>query len=458
MDDEAKRALARWRVAVLGPLISARLEHGDRTAWFRETASRMHQLPDGRLVKLSARTIEAWFFAYRHGGYDALLPQTRGDAGHSRVINVDLADLIVRAKKEKPRRSVRRIIRMLERAGRVRRGELSRSTVHRLLRREGVSARPLRGPSAERRSFIFEHAGDLWVGDALHGPLVLAPDGKPHKSYLISLIDDATRFVPQSQFMLSEGSVAHEHVLKQTLLKHGRARAYYVDLGSAYTADSLDDILAELGIRLVHAGEGDAEAKGVIERWNRTWREEVGDELPDYPLTLAELNARHWAWLSVEYNARIHDTTGRIPRDHWLAEAHELLPLPRHKNLDDVFLHRERRKVRKDGTVRFAGTLLEVRAELTGQSVELRFDPNEPSKLPRVFVDNKFYCDTVVLDRVANATRKRRRNLGAPDPTVKPTGLDPLALIQAEHDQHARAAAVTALAEDDSDDDDTEED
>lgn len=457
MDDETKRAIARWRVAVLGPLISARLEHGDRAAWFRETAARVQQLPDGRHVKLSARTIEAWFFAYRHGGYDALLPQTRGDAGHSRAVSAELADLIVRAKKEKPRRSIRRIIRMLERAGRVARGDLSHSTVHRLLQREGVSSRPLRGPTAERRSFIFEHASDLWVGDALHGPKVIAPEGGLRKAYLISLIDCATRFVPHSQFMLSEGSVAHEHVLKQVLLKYGLARAYYVDRGAAYKADSLDDILAELGVRLIHAGAGDAAAKGVIERWNRTWREEVGDELPDHPLTLAELNARHWAWLSVEYSARRHETTGRIPRDHWIAEAHELLPLPRNKNMNEVFLHRVRRKVRNDGTVRFAGGLLEVRAELTGRSVELRFDPNDLARLPRVFIDNEFYCDTVVLDRVANATRARRRNLGAADPTVKPTGLDPLALILQEHDQHARAAVIAALAEDESDDDTTED-
>jgi transposase InsO family protein len=457
MDEDAKRAIARWRVAVLGPLISARLEHGDRTAWFRETAARMQQLPDGRHIKLSPRTIEAWFFAYRHGGYDALLPQTRGDAGRSRAIDVELADLIVRAKKEKPRRSVRRIIRMLERAKRVARGTLTSSTVHRLLQREGVSARPLRGPSAERRSFILEHAGDLFVGDALHGPLVIAPEGGLRKAYLISLIDCATRYVPHSQFMMSESAVAHEHILKQVLLKYGRCRAYYVDRGSAYIASSLDDILAELGIQLIHTSPRDAPAKGVIERWNRTWREEVGDELPDHPLTLAELNARHWAWLSVEYSARVHETTGRVPREHWLSEAHELRPLPRDKKLDDVFLHRARRKVRNDGTVRFEGSLLEVRAELTNRTVELRFNPNEPSKLPRVFIDNAFYCHTVVLDRLANATRTRRRSLGAPDPTVTPTGLDPLALIQREHDQHARAAAIAALAEDDSDDD-TKED
>ena len=85
---------------------------------------------------------------------------------------------------------------------------------------------------------------------------------------------------------------------KQAIAKHGPPRAYYVDLGSAYIADSLVLICAERGIRLMHTGVRDCEAKGVIERWHRTWREEVGDELPYAPLPLADLNATHWAWLA----------------------------------------------------------------------------------------------------------------------------------------------------------------
>lgn len=457
MDDEIKRAIARWRLAVLGPLISARLEHGDRVEWFRAAAGRTHEHPDGHLVKLSSRTVEAWFLAYRHGGFEALFPKTRDDAGQSRAIGDEVADLILRAKREKPRRSIQRIIRMLERAGRVRAGELSRSSVHRLLQRHGVSGRPVRGPSAERRSFLHEHAGDLWVGDVLHWTRALGPDGRVCKAYLISVIDGATRFVVHSQFMLSESAVAHEHALKQALLKSGRPRVYYVDRGSAYIADSLHEICAELGIRHLNTEREDPEAKGVIERWHRTWRDEVGDELPESPMSLADLNARQWAWLSVEYHARPHATTGRVPLQHWLDEARHLLPLPPHKKLDEVFLHRERRKVRKDGTVRFGGDLLEVRPELVGREVELRFDPNAPEARPRVFQDNAFYCDTVPLDRLRNATRTRRRDLGAPDPQVVPTGLDPLALIQQEHDRRARPAAIDDLAQDDSDDHDDDD-
>jgi transposase InsO family protein len=343
---------------------------------------------------------------------------------------------------------------MLERAGIVRTGELARSTVHRLLAAHGVSARPLRGPGTERRSFLPEHAGDLWVGDALHGPPAITPDGKVRKAYLLSQIDGATRYVVHSYFAFSEGAWCQEHGFKQAIAKHGLPRTYYVDLGSAYIADSLVLICAELGIRLLHTGVQDCEAKGVIERWHRTWREEVGDELPDHPLPIAELNAKHWAWLAAEYHARKHDTTSRAPREHWLSEVEHLRLVPHHKNLDEVFLHRERRHVRKDGTVRFRGRLLEVRSELVGREVELRFDPGDEAACPRVFVEDRFACDTVPLDRLRNASRRRRRLRGEAPPDAERSGLDPLALIEQEHYQRVRPVDPPASPRDDDDKED----
>jgi transposase InsO family protein len=438
MTPDDKQAVALWRLSVLGPLASARLEHGDRHRYFAEAAGRTQARPDGTPVQLSARTIEAWYYAYRRGGFAALFPRDREDRGRSRAIAADIAEHLLRAKRERPRRSIRRIIRMLERARLVRTGELHRSTVHRLLAAHGVSARPLRGPAAERRSFLPEHAGDLWVGDALHGPLVVAPDGAVRKAYLLSQIDGATRYVPHSYFALSETAVDEEYGFQQAIAKHGPPRTYYVDRGPAYIADSLRLICAELGIRLLHTGVQDCEAKGVIERWHRTWREEVGDELPDHPLPLADLNAKHWAWLAAEYHARPHTTTGRVPREHWLAEVPYLRTLPRTTSLAEVFLHRERRFVRKDGTVRFRGGFLEVRPELVGREVELRFDPRDETVRPRVFLEDRFVCDTVPLDRLRNASRRRRRLRGEAAPPADPSGLDPLALIEAEHYQRVR--------------------
>lgn len=438
MDIDERTEIALWRVAVLGALISTELEHGELRAHLEHIGARVHTRPDGRRVTLSPRTIEGWHYAYRRGGLEALKPKRRRDRGQSRAIRSEVAALILRAKREKPRRSVRRIIRMLERARVVRRGELSRSSVHRLLAAHGISRQPPRGPSGERRSFLPAHAGDLWMGDAMHGPRVVAPDGRLRKSYMLSQLDAATRFLAHSFFAVSEGAVDHEHGLKQALLKHGRPRIYYVDRGAAYMAHSLRLICAELGITLLHTKPRDCEAKGGIERFHRRWREEVGDELPDAPLKLDELNAIHWAWQARDYHAVEHTTTERAPLAHWLAEAEHLRALPRNKKLDDVFLHRARRKVRKDGTVRFKGGFYEVRPELVGQTIELRFDPTATTLRPRAFVDDAFVCDAVPLDRLSNTTRRRRRDLGAPEPDVEPTGIDPLAQILDEHYRRTR--------------------
>jgi len=116
--------------------------------------------------------------------------------------------------------------------------------------------------------------------------------------------------------------------------------------------------------------------------------------------------------------------------------------VPREKNLDEVFLHRERRTVRKDGTVRFAGGYLEVRPELVGREVELRFDPTDASLTPRVLESDRFVCDTQPLDRFANASRPRRRLGFAAAVTNDPTGLDPLSDLLCEHYDRVRLSGA----------------
>src|SRR5262249_24631138 len=120
----------------------------------------------------------------------------------------------------------------------------------------------------------------------------------------------------------------------------------------------------------------------------------------------------------------------------------------------EVFLHREERVVRKDGTVRWGGGFLEVRADIGDKRVELRFDPTDETALPRVFVDGRFVCDTVPLDRLKNMTRKRARIAGEPVPLALPSGLDPLALIE---DEHYRRTRLTSAGPDDDEEDDEEE-
>jgi len=293
----------------------------------------------------------------------------------------------------------------------------------------------------ERRAFRHAYANDCWMGDVMHGPKMLNELGCERKAYLHVFIDSATRFIVAAGFRFGEKALDFEAVLKQAILKHGIPRMLYVDNGAAQTADSLRLICAELGVYLRHCRPYDPQAKGAVERFLKTFRAEVLDELGDEPRPLTEVNALSWSWISAEYHRREHGGTGRIPLDHWLEQVERLQPAPSGERLDAIFLHRERRKVRKDGTLRFRGAMLEVRSELSGMEVELRFDPEvrfDPttsSTLPDVYVDGRFVCDTVVLEPIRNSARKRQRKSQptSPDRTPQPSGIDPLAQIADEH-------------------------
>ena len=63
MDEKARQQLALFRIAVLGRLVGARLEHGDLVEACREAAQRTWELPSGELIEVSARTVEEWFSA-----------------------------------------------------------------------------------------------------------------------------------------------------------------------------------------------------------------------------------------------------------------------------------------------------------------------------------------------------------------------------------------------------------
>lgn len=457
MSTKEQDIIARWRLSILGPLVSARLDHGDRSNHFNQAAKLEYDHPDGQVVRPTARTIEGWYYQYLKGGWQALRPEPRSDAGKSRAIRPEIAERLVAAKRQKPRRTIRQLIRAFERGKWVHKGELTRSSVHRLLQRHALAARPPREHGHERRSFLPEHACDLWVGDVMHGPMVQEPGETPRKSYLISILDAATRFIVCSVFATSESAVAHENVFLAAIERHGLPRAYYVDRGAAYIAESLATICVDLGIQLIHTKARDPEAKGSIERWHRTLRDGLIDELDGPPRRLQELNRALWAWLAVEYHSNVHSTTKRAPGLDFESQLEFLRPVPGDISLRDVFLHREHRPVRKDGCVRLHGGYYEVPGDLVGEVVELRFDPRRPEDHPLVFVDGHYRDVATPLDRHRNADG-RRRALPEPDAPVPDTiDFRPLALIEEEYYRTIYGAEDSDEANDASDPNDAQE-
>ncbi len=429
--------MALFRLSVLGPLASREaLARGELKRLLQELASRTYVEPSGQPLRLAEKTIESWYYAWRHGGIEALVPTPRADRGQSKI-DLAVQAALLAAKRENPQRSLNTLVDLMERQGRVAKGSLPRSSVHRLLKAHGLS-RPTGAASEpiERRRFVALQAGDLWQGDVMHGPKVPV-GGRLRKVYLVSLMDDASRLITHSAFCTHEGALAIEGVLKQAVMKRGLPARLMVDNGPAYRSASLQGICARLEIRLVYCAPYEPEAKGKLERWHRTVRDQFLSELDLRQVRdLDDLNARLWAWLDQCYHVRPHSALeGLTPLERYQRDLLRVRPLgTMATHLDALFHHRHPRTVRKDGTVSFEGRTFEVPYELAGGRVVLVVDPHRGQVVGVESDKGEALGGATPVDAEANLTRKRRRPSA---PTPETTGRGPNAVELALAQQHA---------------------
>ena len=404
--------LALFRLSVLGALVSReRLHRGELQKTIRELASREYAIPHSQRSMLAEKTIQAWYYTWRKEGLAGLAPKVRIDRGQSKITPA-LQEAVLTAKRDNPRRSVRQIKRLLEADGQVAHQTLSRSSVHRLLQHNGLSR--LTGSASlpeEKRSFGAEFAGTIWYGDVMHGPRVPIK-GQLRKTYLASLLDDASRLVAHSAFCLGETALDIEGVLKQALLRRGVPIKFIVDNGAAYRAATLQGVCARLGIHLIFCRPYAPEGKGKLERWHRTFRDQFLSELDERRITsLQDLNARLWAWIEQVYHQTVHASLdGLTPLTRYQRDLPRIRTLgPKAVELDALFYHRVERFVRKDATVSYLAQRFEVPYELSGKTVRLVVDPHAQRV---VGVEDKAGVSlgrATALDVLANVHRKRRK-------------------------------------------------
>lgn len=403
---------ALFRLMVLGPLTSRTdIQRGEIKSIARELASKSYNIPDSKRTYISKDSILRWYYEWKRGGIEALQPLSRDDKGKTQL-PPDIQEAIIQLKQDNPARSITTIVNMIERQGLVSKGKLSRSSVHRFLQHHRLSKRlPSSVNTIERRSFVAAHAGDLWQGDVLHGPIVQTEQGM-RKTYLVSLMDDATRLIVHSAFCLSETALDIEGVLKQAILKRGLPNKLLIDNGPAYRAQSLQTICAYLDIRLIYCKPYEPEAKGKLERFHRTFREQFLTELDMQKIKdLSDLNARLWAWCESVYHTRPHaGLNGESPIGRFRKELVHVRHLSPGiiERLDDVFMHRVKRRVKKDASVSWEGKLYEVHHNQVGEDITLIVDPHahQVVRAETVFGDHLIIAK---LDRQANRNRKRQR-------------------------------------------------
>jgi len=430
LDDKTRDEVALFRYGLIADLLHRPEREKGLYPLLREKAARVYSIPGSRRTRVAAETIRDWLSEYRRGGFDALRPQPRRDQGRARAIPQEIADLLCHLKEQNPALSVKAVIEQARFDGAAAELELAPATVHRLLQRHGLmEKRPQEPTSKDRRRFAFEKAGELWMGDVMHGPAVVTEQGRKRKTYLIALLDDATRVVPFAAFALSETTAAFLPALKQAILRRGVPQRLYVDNGAAFRSHHLSLVCAKLGITLIHGRPYQPQGRGKQERWFRTVRMQLLPVLTAADLgSLDALNRRLWAWVEGEYHWSPHQGLGAMaPLDRWAMAANEIRLVGPECDLDDLFLFEQKRVVQKDRTVSLQGVVYEVDASVVGETVTLRFDPSRPGGPVDVYCKGRKIEQAKRIDLYANCFVRRNHTTKALEPDHKlddpPAGL-----------------------------------
>jgi putative transposase len=374
---DARREVALFRYGLIAEFIH--LPPGTRGLYarLRETAAHEYSIPGTLRRRVALETLRGWLSDYRRGGFDALLPSVRADAGSTRSIPTDIVDLLCEVKDAKPELSIPLLIKQIREAYPTRVTPdlpLPESTVHRMLARRGLTRKRDDEPtSRDHRRFAYDEANELWMSDVMYGPKI-RDRGRLRQTYLIAFIDDATRLVPFARFTISEGTVAYLPVFEQAIRRRGLPKRLYVDNGAAFRSTHLAMVCAKLGVALIHAKPYSPQGKGKMERWFRTVRMQLLSTLSEADLASESvLNRRLAAWVEGEYHHAAHRSLGgETPLDRW-ARMSEHVQMP-DAEVGDAFLAEVARKVQRDRTVTLDGAAFEVDASLVGETVQLRFD------------------------------------------------------------------------------------
>ena len=447
-DPQVRVALARWQV--IAAATDERLTPPERGLLVSEIAREVHRDGDGRPLRVTARTLYRWLAAWRRDGFDGLKPLRRRDAGSHKA---DLATLELAAalRREAPARSAAHIAEVIARTQGVTVGP---RTLQRFFAANGLERARLEGRHRAYGRFEAAACGDLWIADAWDGPPVGELGGR--HAQLFSVIDDHSRLVCHGAFYADVSERSFQHCLRTAIARRGLPRRLYVDNGSAFVSGQLKLICARLAVALVHSRPYLPQGRGKKERFYRTVAEQFAVEIDTAGVaTLADLN-RWWAgWVEQCYHQRIHRVTGHTPLDRWTAGADDIFAAPDAATLAAAFRWTAVRTVTKTATVSLHGNCYRVDPTLVGYRVELRYDPEDLTRIA-VFCHDQPRGDATP-EHVGVHVDPKLRNQTRPEPGPA-TGIAYLDAVAADH-----AAAVRdqlsyqqpTLPSDDPDDDES---
>ena len=115
-------------------------------------------------------------------------------------------------------------------------------------------------------------ANDTWSMDFMHDTL---RNGR--KFRVLNIIDDFNREALRIEPFFSIGSNLVIKILERLVLERGNPKAIRVDNGPEFISSTMSEWCLDKGIKLIYIQAGKPMQNGYIERFNRSYREDVLD-------------------------------------------------------------------------------------------------------------------------------------------------------------------------------------
>jgi len=429
MDNETRQAVALHRWGVIAEAANARLTPAERGAVVRAIAARAHLHPDGTERRYSRGTIDRWVRAYRAGGLDALVPAARADTGTVRA-HPELFAEASALRLELPSRSAAQIASILWHRHGIR---VAERTVRAQLRRAGLHREALEAEPKVFGRYEADAPNERWITDVLVGPWVPWPRVDDSvRARLFLIVDDHSRLIVDGKFYAHENTRAGQELLRRAITHRGVPSVLYADNGAPFANAWLARTCALLGVRLVHSRPYAPQGRGKQERANSYIREAFLAEATHVGIaSLDELNDRFTAWAEQVANRRVHAETHETPIERFeRGGPHRGVDPPR---LVEAFRWAVTRKVTRTATVPLEGNAYGVDPALVGRRVELRYDPEDLTRID-VYYDGR---PAGVATAFVTRRHTHRAVPQAARPAPEATGIDYLGLVAAAHDEQA---------------------
>jgi putative transposase len=412
MTEKDRENIALFRYGLIAPILNGQVT--SQKDYLAEICSQVHQVPYYGPKEFTPKTLSCWLLDYRRAGFDGLKPKRRSDRGKSRKLSRELEEHLLALRQEERGLPVSVFYDQLVDKGEILPIEVSYTTVYRLLKKHGMIGKEVT-KAPERKRFAYDTVNTLWQGDMSVGPYLIV-NGKKLKTYLFAFIDDCSRIVPFAQFFFSEKFDSLKAVFKEALIRRGIPKIVYVDNGRIYRSDTFHIACASLGIALTHTQPYDAASKGKIERFFGTVKTRFLPLLKLKPAaSIDELNQRFWQWLEEDYHRKVHASLGMTPQDLYLSQVSRIRMVDDPTSLDPLFLKRDYRKVKHDGTISVNSLLYEVPPRFIGQRIEVRFDEDNVY----IYEDGVSVGKAILVNFSDNALVKRDRSLSFRDMSME---------------------------------------